>query len=58
MYKNIKHYKLLSILMIIAILFSYVPSFVMAKAVGDASNLTSMGACRRNVEFKFSTRMV
>ena len=57
MYKNIKHYKLLSILMIIVILFSYLPSIILAKEVGDSSKLTIIGSCRQNVEFKFDSRL-
>ena len=50
----VKRKKIISILLIMIILFSNFQSIVLAKLIGGSRNLTSVGACRRNVEFKFS----
>jgi len=49
-----KKRKIISILLILIIIFSNFQNIALAKMIGGAKNLTSLGACRRNIEFKFS----
>jgi len=49
-----KRRKIISILLILIIVFSNFQNIALAKMIGGAKNLTSLGACRRNIEFKFS----
>ncbi len=55
MIQNKKVQKILATILLIITLLSNFQGIALAKLVGGNKNLTSVGACRRNIEFKFST---
>lgn len=47
--------KLIPVFVIILIISSYIPQdYSIAASIGDSAKLQSIGACNRNVQFKFS----
>lgn len=55
MIQNKRVQKILATILLIITILSNFQGIALAKLVGGNKNLTSVGACRRNIEFKFST---